>query len=336
MKKSLIAPVLLLAGLACCAQTRKIYSSYADGALAKVNVRVVDQDGQPVSDAKIMGGFTTGCRMDDYILVDGLTNTNGEFTAESKCTEFLRFDVRKEGYYCTKEKIIFNRPKAASIVVDGKWLPYGETRTVVLKKIKNPVQIGEFGRCSIPIPVYDKWVGYDFEKKQWLPPYGGGKCSDVLLKFGKALTHKQFDYKMTMEVSFTNNPYAGFYQMKEDAFSERKTAYRADPNANFYAERSYVQERHPNAPCTDNRLDNDSYLIFRTRTKIDEKGRLISAHYGIIRGRWSFFSSMLSGGFLFNSTPNDTNLEDAETARRARLAYRQCQELEWRRKNGLR
>lgn len=332
MKKSLIALVALVAGLACCAQARKAYPCYVDGAFAKVNIRVVDQDGQPVPDAKIWGGFTTGSRVDDYTLVDGLTNTNGELTVEGKCSEFLRFDVRKEGYYCTKETISFNRSKAALIVVDGKWQPYGETRTVVLKKILNPIQIGEFERCSIPIPVYDKWVGYDFEKKQWLPPYGGGKCSDVLLKFGRVLIHRQFDYKMTMEVSFTNNPYAGFYQMKEDVFSERKTAYQADPNANFSVGRSYVQERHPNAPRTDNRLDNDSYLIFRTRTRIDEKGRLISAHYGIIRGRWSFFSSMLSGGFLFNPTPNDTNLEDAETARRSRLAYRQSRELEWRHK----
>ena len=38
---------------------------------------------------------------------------------------------------------------------------------------------------------------------------------------------------------------------------------------------------------------------------------------------------------MFNPTPNDTNLEDAETARLSQLGYRQRQEFEWRRKNGL-
>ena len=190
-----------------------------------------------------------------------------------------------------------------------------------MKRIKNPIDIGEFTRSSIPIPVYDMWVGFDFERRTWMPPSGNGKNSDVLFKFGKYLVHRQLDFKMTMEVSFTNNLHAGCYFMKADEFSEKKTVYCADRNARFISALGFVQERHPCSPRNDNRLGKDGYLIFRTRTKTDSGGQLVSAHYGIIRGPWSFFGTMLSGGYLFNPVANDTNLEDAGTVCRSRSRW---------------
>lgn len=298
-------------------------NAYAMVALAQIRIKIVDQDGCAVPDAMIWGGFTCGGGMDDYVLVDGLTDMNGVYVAEGRCNEFLHFDVRKEGYYRTSIKVEFWRTTADPRVKDGKWQPYGETRTVVLKKIGNPISIGEFGRCSISIPVYDKWVGFDFERREWVPPYGNGSFSDVMLKFGRTLVNSQTDFKMTMDVSFTNNPYAGFYQMQEDQFSERKNVCHANEKENFCSSISYVQERHPGFPRKDNRMAKGAYLVFRTRTQVDKDGKLISAHYGIISGQWSFFGTMLSGGYLFNPTPNDTNLEDAETARLSRLGYEQ-------------
>ena len=308
-----------------------------NGAVAKYVYRVVDDEGIPVSNATAHIWFKSYGRPQDEAGWVAETDTNGIFVAEHRLNEKFSVGIDKEGYYHTHDEINYFGMSAEmrlSIVKDGKWQPYGEERTVVLKKIRNPIQIGELGRCSVPVPAYDKWVGFDLEQRKWTPPYGDGKYSDVLLKFGRELVHGQFDYKMTMEVSFTNNPYAGFYQLKDDGFSERKTVYNADPHMEFSASISYIQERHPNSPRNDNRLDDDSYLIFRTRTKTDDDGKLISAHYGIICGRWSFFSSMLSRGYLFNPTPNDTNLEDAETARLSRLGYKQRLEFERRRKAG--
>lgn len=43
---------------------------------------------------------------------------------------------------------------------------------------------------------------------------------------------------------------------------------------------------------------------------------------------------MVLGPVYFNPTPNDTNLEDAETARKSRLGYKQSLEFERRRKAG--
>ena len=110
------------------------------------------------------------------------------------------------------------------------------------------------------------------------------------------------DYRFVMEVSFTNNPYAGAYRLKEDKTSLLTTIFNADSNATCQAEFSYVQEEY---------LDRDSYLVFRTRTRVDKDGNLIGAHYGTILGRWLSDSEymILSDG-CFNPVENDVNIED--------------------------
>ena len=63
-------------------------------------------------------------------------------------------------------------------------------------------------------------------------------------------------------------------------------------------------------------LDNDSYLVFRTRTRIDDDGNLTSAHYGKILGRWiSGAANMLLSDGCFNPKENDVSLEDSRTLR---------------------
>lgn len=135
---------LALAFVVCCSSEARItYDLYRKGALAKVRIKVVDQDGVIVPGAKIWGAFTTGSGFNDYALVDGVTDTNGVFVARNRCNGRLRFDVRKEGYYRTEENVRFWDAKKDPTVIDGKWQPYGETRTVVLKKIKAPIPIGQ-------------------------------------------------------------------------------------------------------------------------------------------------------------------------------------------------
>ena len=310
------------------------YDVYARNALAQVRIKVVDQDGCVVPDATVWGGFTCGGGMNDFVPVDGVTNTNGTYVAQGKCNEFLRFEVRKEGYYRTDTKIYFARSKAAPLVVDGKWQPYGETRTVVLKRIKNPVEMSFVEHKIIDIPVYDKWIAFDMERFLWLPPYGEGNKPDVLMRFTCEGKSMQNDFKSTMQVSFTNNPYGGFYEMKKDVTTEMKSVYMADTNETYQTSIEYQLERHPGQRILPVLLQDDSYIVFRTRTEVDKDGKLISAHYGKIYGRWGLHGAMRVDAMVFNSTPNDTNLEDAETARKSRLWYKQCLEFERRRKAG--
>ena len=151
------------------------------------------------------------------------------------------------------------------------------------------------------------------------------------------------DFKTSMEVSFTNNPYAGAYKLSKDSYSEMHTVYNADTNAAYQSSFLFVHERHPigrQKPIVyvegmkenDTRLDDQSYLVFRTRTEVDEKGNLVSAHYGKIDGLWEFFGSMRAASIQFNPIPNDTNLEDAKTAEYSRMRQRQREEPPYKKK----
>ena len=112
---------------------------------------------------------------------------------------------------------------------------------------------------------------------------------------------------------------------------------RGITDASYLSSFKFVHEKHPNikqtpffkyvsgAEITDTRLDAYSYIVFRTRTKVDDKGNLVSAHYGKIYGLWEFFGGIRAANVQFNPNPNDTNLEDMETATRSKNKT-QCRE----------
>ena len=109
-----------------------LYKVWKYGALAKECLRVVDQDGCPVAGARVWGGLQTGGNLNDFTAISGYTNTNGEYVIEGKCTNRIRCDITKVGYY-PSELCLSNYGYSHS-VSNGVWIPYGEMRVVTLKK----------------------------------------------------------------------------------------------------------------------------------------------------------------------------------------------------------
>ena len=304
-----------------------------NGAQAKECLRVVDQDGMPVFGARIDGGMQTGDGYNDYTPIKGATDTNGEFVVQGKCTNRIRCGITKEGYYAS-EFVLPNYAYRHSFK-DGKWIPYGSQHTVVIKKIINPQPMSFHDeRTSFKVPVYDEWIGFDCEKYDFVSPYGQGVENDMLLRFTLNNPTRD-DYHMTMEVSFTNNPYAGAYEMERTGMSEFESVYHADTNAVYQQSFMYRFDQSPGkVPEYTAQLKSDKYLIFRTRTKVDSEGRLVSAMYGKIYGNWNFVGpgGMSMAQFVFNPRPNDTNLEDEHTAEYSRKCQRQREEPPYKKK----
>ena len=294
--------------------------AYLKGADAKVTYRVVDDDGTPVVGATAHVWFRTTYPkkvIKDWILS---TDTNGMFVAEYRTNDRLSVGIDKTGYYHTFDRVTFSDPCVYPSAKGGKWQPYGSTRTVVLKTIEKPQRLICWERTKdYKIPVYDTWLGFDFGRYQFVAPYGEGKDSDVLLRFTLKNPSRK-DYHMRMEVSFTNMPYAGAYLMKKDDFSDFKNVYHADTNATYCQSFVYSFDRYPAKRPVSVELGEDEYLVFRTRTKVDENGRLVSANYGVLYGPWCFVGprGMNIPFLLLNSTPNDTNLEDSEILNRVK------------------
>lgn len=141
------------------------------------------------------------------------------------------------------------------------------------------------------------------------------KFSDVLLRFTRKAKSRN-DYHMSMEVSFTNQMYAGAYVLKQDLQSEMKSVYNAETNATYVQSFSYMYDRPAQNCGAREKLKEDEYLVFRSRTVVDDCGQLVSARYGKIYGPWHYVGprGMSIHSIYFNPTPNNTNLEDCHTA----------------------
>lgn len=284
---------------------------YLNGADAKILYRVVNDEGDPVANANVHIWFRT---THPKLIVEDLvvnTDSNGMFVAAHKTNDRLSCGIDKAGYYHTFDRVTFSDPRVYTCAIDGKWNPYGNTRTVILKKVKDPKVLVCLNKTKkYVIPVYDTWLAFDFERYQFVAPYGEGKNPDVLLRFTLNNPARK-DYHMKMDVSFTNMPYAGAYLMKKDMFSDFKNVYHADTNANYRQTFAYSFDRYPQKRPIVSELGEDEYLVFRTRTKIDKKGQLLSANYGVLYGPWGFVGpgGMKIQFLVFNPTPNDTNLE---------------------------
>ena len=291
--------------------------AYLKGADAKVIYRVVDDDGTPVVGATAHVWFRTTYPkkvIKDWILT---TDTNGMFVAEYRTNDRLSVGIEKTGYYHTFDRVTFSDPFAYPSAKGGKWHPYGGERTVMLKKIKDPGKLLVFPNSLrwCHIPEFNVWLGFDLERGEWVTPHGNGNKADVLLRFSST-RNGVHDYRYVMDVSFTNNPYAGACQLKKDDLSDFKTVYNADSNAHYKATFSYVSEQTPGNKRRWDFLDDDSYLVFRTRTRVDEHGNLIGAHYGKILGQWlSGPEFMVLSDGCFNPVENDVNLEDGACLR---------------------
>lgn len=303
----------------------EVQKAQREGANAKVVYCIVDDEGLPLANKQVRyrwqndyprknwGGFST-------------TDMNGVVVLEDKVGARLTVSVFLDGYYSSSDKIDFSWRKGVSpLVKDGKWQPYGERRTLPVKRWKNPVEKGVRlpGYFNIAAPATNKWVALDFEKMQWCRPFGNGESPDALFRFGEERIDLR-NYRITFEVSFTNNPFAGFYIAKKDLFSEMKCTYSASTNNQDYTVRElkyeYITEE--GRKIRSGRLNKDDYIVFRSRTRVDENGNLISANYGKISGE---FGGGLVGinfrdGMFFNLTPNDTNLEDAATYKKSKMS----------------
>lgn len=284
-----------------------LYNARQHGAEAQERLRVVDSEGRPVAGARVWGGLQTGDELNDYIEIKGLTNTNGEFVICGKCTNRIRCEITKEGYY--DSEFVAADYGYAHDLKDGKWQPYGKQTKVVLKKIIDPVVAG-VRYIEQKIPSFGTWMGYDLEKVDWVSPFGRGDKSDVMVRFS-ARESGPFDFGYRMELSFTHFPFAGVLRCKKEPFTRFPYAYHADTNALYQGEIEFEVDRS-GAKKVWKQLGEDEYLIFRTRTRIDSNGKLISAHYGRIDGEWKFYElhTMQIGGVYFNGMSNDTNLED--------------------------
>lgn len=275
------------------------------GRYSELNVRVVDETGDPVSgaDAKIGFSFASGNR--------GLTDEDGRISHAGKQTGTWFVQIKKEGYYETAG--------------DGPMAAPPPLVTVVLKRKIDPVPmvVGE-----VPggfLPATGKPIEYDLEKADWLPPYGNGSKADLTFEGEMVVTERDgrgspATWWVELSMSFSN-PDDGFIVFdgvvpieRNDPESELVSIQKA-PEAG-YQQREMLQRvvREPYRRTSSFNADTH-YMVFRVRTELDEDGNALSGHYGKIyrpMHAGPLFpknSIWLKSIFYFNPTPNNRSLE---------------------------
>jgi len=277
------------------------------GAMGKLTFRIIDLNGLPVADADVKGGFYVGD--EKGVAFSTRTDMEGLASIEGVCVGDVNVRIEKEGYY--RSRFVYWFPQRGyDCVKNGRWLPWNPTIEVELKRIVNPIPmyVKPYEKIIAP-PETDNQVGFDFQKGDWVQPYGSGVVTDLLMQYEyRAGDIPPLYYFASVSFVFTNR-YDGAYVLKKDEFSSFRSVYHADTNAVYLNSFTFCYDRLSGEKITETKLPESAYLILRTRSKTDKEGSLLSANYAKIYGPISAGRGGIFMVYYFNPNENDPNLE---------------------------
>lgn len=282
-----------------------------EGAVTQFKVHVIDElgDDVPCADIHVFMGMNFGPK---GYAIKGQSDSNGVFVVEGKtCGDEIVIDVQKQGCYPSYRKICYAMMGQEREVKNGKWMPFGSEEIIVLRSICQPLEdklSGEFVYTSR----LNEWIGYDLKKHDFVAPDGTGTTSDfeVCINWdGRWLPNFR---GMRVGLRFTQ-PYSGFYQVPSCMESSFKGPYRAVATNEFSQAAQFSIEVKDDSSMILHTLNDDACWVVRSRCELDSEGRLLKANYSVAQYIEFVGCPNGKGGFrmigLFNSIPNDTNLE---------------------------
>lgn len=246
---------------------------------AKVTVKVVDEFSNPVENAEVVVGFQgAGPQGIKDVAVRGITGVDGVFSASRKTIDHIAYAAEKKGYYKSYVDYHFTTS------TNGRWQPWSQEFTLVLRKIENPVPM-YVRKFRLELPINDKPVGFDLIEYDWVAPYGRGDHADIIFKYTGTYT-KADDFNKKLVVAFTNK-FDGIQLVKENRRhgSMLKLPKHA-PETGYKSILTRSRSRIPGNPLKEDAAEDNNY-IFRIRSE-EKDGKLIRAMYGKIYGDISF------------------------------------------------
>lgn len=249
-------------------------SSYAIG-MAKITVKVVDEQGKPVEAAQVQLCFSGGCLKKDVI--NGITDSDGSYSISGFSSDgVVGGTVVKNGYYNS----LYNHDFFTTTL--GMWQPWNKEIKVVLRPVINPVPMYVRDK-TVKIPVVGKEVGFDLIKFDWVAPHGLGVVADfVFLLDSRYKSYDERDSNLTITFS---NKYDGIQPFELDMGGDfgvgswfRTPRYAPE---NGYQDRLITRYSSKSLPAY---RTTDSYYFFRVRSEVDDNGKLKRAMYGRLKG----------------------------------------------------
>lgn len=285
---------------------------------SSVKFKVIDYNGNPISNANVCvrtfkkwipgDNFGTSIDMD----VRGKTDTNGETTVSFPCKSLqFEYGVGAVGYYnaYSDKDVHFARAGSGFTLRQTQF----ETNLVVrLKPIVNPAPMYvhasyKEARRHFPDNANLGVWGFDIKTGDWIKPYGKGEIADFFVEY--SYEHFRKDRAVDCALVFTNSVHDGFYMAKCTG-TRFRSDYTANTNAVYMKRLDFdAWGKKYKGNYAVELLDNDQYIVLRTRTKCDDNGKIVSANYSKIYGPIGFNGMFVHEGSYFNPNENDPNLE---------------------------
>lgn len=310
MNKGYVAiSLLMLANLGCASE--------------RLYVMVVDNEGNPVSNATVKVGFSSshvifggGHRSsgggDDN--VTARTDTNGNAVVKFNCTSSdFGWRVEAEGYYSSEsrqehfkgEDVII--PPAFAYVILHE---HEKRRAVTVWKKINPQSMYSYQLSNWPnsrqkVPDSNGRYGFDLKLGAWLPPLGKGVVADFYYVRNIGDGHSEDGSVEWLE--FDNG--CGAYLAKQTGCKEFPSTYCANTNAVYTNRLPFAFTRKNTSVGQREIAAADEYIVLRTRVKVDSKGNILEANYSKILGPFRFDLFIKTPCVVFNHRVNDPNLE---------------------------
>lgn len=183
-----------------------------------IKVQIVDEGGSPVANAEILVAYPHlfDAKLDrDH---NGKTDAKGVFLAEDKVNRSILVRASKEGYYPIFVEDVVTRVDVETKKIKNLDLP------LVMRRVKSPVSLYA-KKVSLPIPMQDQLIGFDFEVGDWIEPFGAGINSDFLMLFNNKINGYEDGYTYEQLLSEIKSAHATNPSSKEAYFKEIKRFY---------------------------------------------------------------------------------------------------------------
>lgn len=244
-----------------------------------IKAKLMTEDGKPMEKFNLYAA--TG-----FSRVNFVTDANGwgEFTASTD--SHITINAELDGYY---ESLIFCR---FDEIVAGKWEPWGQEKKLILRKVKKPVPMFAVHKYEIEMPLAGK-MGYDLELLDWEYPFGKGKHSDLIFTLKRRGTETKGEASLKLSFSQPGDGVVPLYEYVPGGSQFRFP--RMAPEKGYLPERQWSHIWNHGNSLEEEKLSEQYHeqlqkrleespppvaYVFRVRTVLDKKGKVVSALYG--------------------------------------------------------